>query len=232
MTSRSRPSSGQQLDRLFEPHRKCAGPLVEELVRAVDARVEHPEAARAGGKDGLEADRPVRVTELARRGVDAGGAGHAAKLGRTRADAVQRFERLGLVVRAAYRLRSADHDRHRELAPPKRQMLQVVRRLGEHDVARLPARRARAARRGRTGRRRAGRRGTHRTGGARSRARTCPRPPGGPRARRCPSARAGGAPRPGAPQAVTRIVVTPARAPTGTSPSLRAPRRRRPRRAR
>ena len=63
---------GQQLDRLLEPHRHRAGPLVQQLVRAVDGRVEDAEAARAGREHRLEADRAVRVAELARRGLDLG----------------------------------------------------------------------------------------------------------------------------------------------------------------
>ena len=60
----------EQLDGLLEPHRHRAGPLVEELVRAVDGRVEDAEAARAGGEDRLEADGPVGVAELARGRLD------------------------------------------------------------------------------------------------------------------------------------------------------------------
>ena len=60
----------QQLDRFLEPHRHRSRPLVQQLVRAVDGRVEDPEAARAGGEDGLEADGAVRVAELLGRGGD------------------------------------------------------------------------------------------------------------------------------------------------------------------
>ena len=70
---------GQQLDRLLEAHRERAGPLVEELVRAVDGRVEDAEAARAARERRLEADGTVGVAELSRGCVDAGGTGHAAE---------------------------------------------------------------------------------------------------------------------------------------------------------
>ncbi len=36
----------EQLDRLLEAHRDRPGPLVQQLVRAVDGRVEHAEPAR------------------------------------------------------------------------------------------------------------------------------------------------------------------------------------------
>ena len=46
------------------------GPLAQQLVGAVDGRVEDAEAARAGREHRLEADRPLGVAELARRGLD------------------------------------------------------------------------------------------------------------------------------------------------------------------
>ena len=58
----------QQLDRLLEAHRDRPGPLVQQLVRAVDGRVEDAEAARSRREHRLEADRPVRVAELTCRG--------------------------------------------------------------------------------------------------------------------------------------------------------------------
>jgi len=106
---------------------------VQELVRAVDGRVEHAEAPRAGGEGRLEADRTVGVAELARGRLDSGRTGHAAEVGSADPGPVQRFERLGLVVRAPLRLRAADHDGHRELAAPECQVPQVVRRLGQDD---------------------------------------------------------------------------------------------------
>ena len=49
----------EELDRFLEAHRNGPRPLVQELVSAVDSRIEDPEAARAGREDGLEADGPV-----------------------------------------------------------------------------------------------------------------------------------------------------------------------------
>ena len=56
---------GEELERLLEAHRDRARALVQQLLRPVDARVEHAEAARARGHDGLEAHRAIRVAELA-----------------------------------------------------------------------------------------------------------------------------------------------------------------------
>ena len=44
----------EELDRLFEAHRDRPRPLVQELVRPVDGRVEHAEAARARRDTGLK----------------------------------------------------------------------------------------------------------------------------------------------------------------------------------
>ena len=115
ITSRSGPpSSRQQLDGLLEPHRDRAGPLVQQLVRAVDGRVEDPEAARPGREHRLEADRHVRVAELARRGLDLGGAVDAPERRRRQPEPVQERVRLGLVVRAEDRVGLRHEHGHRE----------------------------------------------------------------------------------------------------------------------
>ena len=104
ITSRSAPRLRQQLDRLLEPHRDGAGPLVEQLVRAVDGRVEDAKAARAGREHRLEADGAVGVAELARGRFDLGGAGDAAELGRGDAE-------LGAAARTSAPCRSSARSR-------------------------------------------------------------------------------------------------------------------------
>src|ERR687897_1208696 len=95
----------EQLDRLLEPHRHRPGALVEQLVRAVDGRVEDAEAAGAGGEDGLETDRSVGVAELLGGRRDLGGAVDAAEMGPLDAEALQQGIALRLVVRAVNRVR-------------------------------------------------------------------------------------------------------------------------------
>src|SRR5207249_7311947 len=128
----------QQLDRLLEPHRDRAGTLVEQLVRAVDRRVEDAKAARAGREHRLEADRAVRIAELPCGCLDAGRALDAAELRRTKSETVQERVALRLVVRAANRLGRRDEDRYREAVAVRRESFEIVRRLREHDVDGLP----------------------------------------------------------------------------------------------
>ena len=129
---------GQQLDRLLEPHRDRAGPLVQELVRAVDGRVEDAEAARAGGEDGLEADGAVRVAELVGGRRHLGGAVDAPEVGASDAEPLQQRVGLRLVVRAVDRVGRGDEHRHREAVAVRRQPLEVEGGLRQHDVDALP----------------------------------------------------------------------------------------------
>ena len=99
----------QQLDGLLEAQRGRAGLLVEQLVRAVDGRVEHAEAARAGAEDGLEADGPVGVAELERCLRHGGAALHAVRLRRRQAEALQQLAGRALVVGPGDRLLAGDH---------------------------------------------------------------------------------------------------------------------------
>ena len=68
ITRSSSPPSLEAARHLLQAHRERARPLVQELVGAVDGRVEHAVASRARRVHGLEADRPLRVAELRRRG--------------------------------------------------------------------------------------------------------------------------------------------------------------------
>ena len=128
----------EQLDRFLEPHRDRARALVEELVRAVDRRVEDPEPARPGGEHGLEADRPVRVAELVGGVGDLCRAVHAPELRRRDPDAVEQGIALGLVVRAVDRVRPGHEHRDGEPLAVRGEALEVERRLGQDDVDPLP----------------------------------------------------------------------------------------------
>ena len=126
---------GQQLDRLLEPHRDRARPLVQQLVRAVDGRVEDAEAARAGREDRLEADGAVGIAELARRRADL---------------APRRCTRRKSGPRTPSRCSSAyvsalsferrivsgrrDEHRHREAVAMRGEPVEVERRLRQHGV--------------------------------------------------------------------------------------------------
>ena len=112
ITSRSGPpSSGSSSTASSSRIDDRPGPLVQQLVRAVDGRVEDPEAARARREHRLEADRPLRVAELARRGLDLARAVDPLELRRADAERVQQLVRLGLVVRAAGSHRGATRAR-------------------------------------------------------------------------------------------------------------------------
>ncbi len=124
----------QQLDRLLETHRDRPRPLVQQLVRAVDGRVEDAEAARARREDGLEAHRPLRIAELARGGLDLPRAVHAPEVDRAHADAVQQLVRLRLVVRARDRVGLRHEHRHREAVDVPREPFEIERRLRQDRV--------------------------------------------------------------------------------------------------
>ena len=124
----------QQLDRLLEPHRHRPGPLVQQLMRAVDGGIEDAEAARPGGEDGLEADRPVGVAELLRRSGDFGGAVDAAEVGSLDAEPLQQRVRLCLVVRAVDGVRRRHEHRHREAVAVRCEPFEVEGRLRQDDV--------------------------------------------------------------------------------------------------
>ena len=127
----------EQLDRLLEPHRNRPGPLVQQLVRAVDGRVEDPEAARPGGEHRLEAHRHVGVAELAGGGLDLGGAVDPAERRRRQAEPVQELVRLGLVVRAEDRVGLGHEHGHGERVAVLGEPLEIERRLGQHAVGAL-----------------------------------------------------------------------------------------------
>src|SRR5437867_2420885 len=82
-------SSGQQRERLLQPHRDRARAFVQQLVRAVDRRVEHAEAARARREDRLEADRALRVAELMRCRLDLACPAYAPECRRRQSEPVQ-----------------------------------------------------------------------------------------------------------------------------------------------
>ena len=125
---------GQELDGLLEAHRDGARPLVQQLVGAIDGRVEHAEPARAGREDGLEAHRPVGVAELAGGRIHLGGAVDAPELGCGDAEPVQERVRLGLVVRAVDRVGLRHEHGAGEALAVRCQPFEVVRRLREDDV--------------------------------------------------------------------------------------------------
>ena len=79
--------------------------------RAVDGRVEDAEAARARREDRLEADRALGVAELVRGGLDLAARRDAPEVRRRQPEPVQERVRLGLVVRAADRVRRRDEHR-------------------------------------------------------------------------------------------------------------------------
>ena len=123
----------QDLDRLLEAHRDRAGPLAEELVGAIDGRVEDPEAARARGEHRLEADGAVRIAELARGRLDLGCALDAPEIGGGEAQPAQEGVALGLVVRAVDRVGRRDEDGDVAEAPGRAgEPFEVERRLGQH----------------------------------------------------------------------------------------------------
>ena len=124
----------QQLDRLLEAHGDGSRPLVQQLVGAVDGRIEDAKAARAGGEDRLEADGAVGVAELASGGLDLPRAVHAAEVGALHAQPLQQRVGLGLVVRAVDRVRRGDEHRHREAVAVRRQPFEVERGLRQDDV--------------------------------------------------------------------------------------------------
>ena len=124
----------QQLDRLLQAHRHRAGALVQELVRAIDGGVEHAKAARPGREHGLEAHRAVGVAELARGGVDLGGAVDPPELGRRRADPMEEGVRLGLVVRPVDRVRVRHEDGDGEALAVRCESLEIEGGLGQDDV--------------------------------------------------------------------------------------------------
>ena len=110
------------------------GPLVQQLVRAVDGRVEDAEAAGAGGEDGLEADRAVGVAELLGRSRDLGGAVDASEVGPLDAEPLQQGVGLRLVVGAVDRVRRRDQHRHGEAVPVRGEPFEVEGRLRQDDV--------------------------------------------------------------------------------------------------
>ena len=85
-------------------------------------------------KTGLKQTGRVGVAELARGGLDLGGAVHAAEVRRRDAEPVQERVGLRLVVRAADRVRRRDEHGHREGVAVLGQALEVERRLRQHGV--------------------------------------------------------------------------------------------------
>jgi hypothetical protein len=77
-----------QLDRLFESHGDGSRPFVQELVCPVDRGIEHPKPARSRGEHWFEANRPLRVAELASGRVDRVCAVDASERGCRNAEAV------------------------------------------------------------------------------------------------------------------------------------------------
>ena len=99
----------------------------------VDRRVEDPEAARARGEDRLEADRPLRIAELARGSFDRCRAAHAPELGRGQPEPMQELVGLGLVVRALDRFERRDEDGNLlEDVERTRQPFEIEGRLRQH----------------------------------------------------------------------------------------------------
>ena len=105
-----------------------------QLLRAVDRRIEDPEATGAGREDRLEADRPIGVAELAGRRFDLARAGNAAELDGRHTDALKQRVGLRLVVRALHGPRGRDEHRYGETLASRRERLEVERRLWQHEV--------------------------------------------------------------------------------------------------
>ena len=101
----------QDLERLGEAHRDASRPLLKQLLRAVDRRVEDAEAARSRGEHGLEADGPVGIAELLGRVSQGSPSRHASPRGRANTDSLEQRIHLRLVVRASHRLRRRDEHR-------------------------------------------------------------------------------------------------------------------------
>ena len=124
----------QELDRLLEPHGDRSRTLVEQLMRAVDRRIEDPETARPRPEDRLEADRPVGIAELARRLLDRGSPANPPELRRRHADSVQEGVALGLVVRAPDRLGRRDEHGNLEALARGGQPCEIERGLRQNGV--------------------------------------------------------------------------------------------------
>ena len=185
----------QQLERLVEPHRDGAGSLVEQLVRAVDGRVEHTKSPRAGGEDRLEADRRGRGS----RARSAAASTCAPPLTRRKAgcrdpDPVEQGVGLRLVVGAVDRVRAARRAPAPERSPGVPRDPQGRTRTAAARSRRARARRRTASPRGSPRPIRAGRDGTRRRGAVRPPAPTCPCRPAAPRARRSSAAPAAARP--------------------------------------
>ena len=125
---------GEEVDRFLETHRHRAGPLVEQLVRTVDRGIEHPEPARPGREDRLEADGPVGVTEVACGGVHGRAPVDAPELRRRHAEPVEERVALSFVVRPVDCVGARDEDRHGEAVAVCGEPFQVERRLRKDDV--------------------------------------------------------------------------------------------------
>ena len=126
----------EDLDDVLEAHRQAAGPLVQQLVAAVDARRQDAEAARARGDDGLHADVAAGIAELARRLGQRRPALHAPPLRAAHAARVEQGERLAVVVGAPHGLGRGDHRGDAlggEALPRRGEARQVVARLRQHD---------------------------------------------------------------------------------------------------
>ena len=103
-------------------------------MRAVDRRIEDPEAARAGGEDRLEADGAVGVAELARRRLDLARAVDAPEVRPGDPEPLQERVGLGLVVRAVDRVGARDEHRNREAVAVRGEPLEVEGRLRQDAV--------------------------------------------------------------------------------------------------